>query len=271
MDINRANRYKGTIFAMGFIAASFAVPLLSTDSDSTASNSQSPQYVRTSTVPDRIEYMLQKEEDFPKSTMPGMGGPIEALFAVEEEKEEPKEIEPAKPKKKIIERFNKLNYSNAIWPVDPPDISSDFGWRSPPCEECSSDHRGTDFVPGRGAEVVAVLDGLVIEAGIFRGYGTWVKLQHLVPSVEEPGEYETWETVYAHMQNDSIPEAVGIGSIVRKGDLLGLVGNTGTSTGDHLHFEIKVNGEHRDPFPLLSKYQVIEEMSDGSEKFIRYK
>ena len=215
-------------------------------------------------VADRFEAKLTPVLEESKQ---GMGGPIDALINPQpEEDNEPK----SKPRK-IIDRLNKLNYSNAIWPVDNPEISSDFGWRTPPCDGCSADHKGTDFVPGRGAEVYAVLDGLVVEAGILGGYGTWVKLEHRVPSVDRPGEFETWETVYAHLQTNSIPSEVGVGSIVKKGDLLGLVGNTGTSTGDHLHFEIQVDGEHMDPEPLLATYQVIEYMPDGSEEFIRYK
>lgn len=198
----------------------------------------------------------------------GMGGPIDALINPQADLEEPIKVT-AKPRV-IVQRVNKLNYSNAIFPVFPAEVSSEFGWRTPPCDECSADHKGTDFVPGRGAEVWAVLDGLVVEAGVLGGYGTWVKLEHRVPSIDAPGEYEVWETVYAHLQTNSIPSEVGIGSVVRKGDVLGLVGNTGTSTGDHLHFEIQVNGEHQDPFPLLSTYVWIEKMPDGSEEFVRY-
>lgn len=246
------------------------VPFLSTDSGAAQEDRALPSHAQVSMVPDRIDYILQKQQDFPEQSTPGKGGPIEALFAPEEE-EELIEQEPKSKPRVFVDRFNKLNYSNAIWPVDPPEVSSEFGWRSPPCDGCSADHKGTDFVPGRGADVVAVLDGLVVEAGILGGYGTWVKLEHRVPSVDTPGEYETWETVYAHLQTNSIPEEVGVGSIVKQGDLLGLVGNTGNSTGDHLHFEIKVNGEHQNPFPLLATYQVIEYMPDGSEEFIRYK
>jgi murein DD-endopeptidase MepM/ murein hydrolase activator NlpD len=210
------------------------------------------------------------ESDPVLPTAPGMGGPIDQLinpdltFGEEEE-----EIIP-EPEPVIIKRANKLNYANAVWPVENPVVSSDFGWREPPCDECSSDHGGTDFAPGRGVEVVAVLDGLVIEAGILGGYGTWVKLEHRVPSIENPGEFEVWETVYAHLQEDSIPRNVGVGSIIQKGSRLGLVGSTGVSTGDHLHFEIRVNGEQKDPLPLLATYQWIEKMNDGSEEFVRY-
>lgn len=156
-----------------------------------------------------------------------------------------------------IYRINYLNYAYAILPVDDPEISSDFGWREAPCSGCSSDHQGVDFVPGEGERVYAVLDGMVIESGYLGGYGYWVKLEHLVPN-PETDEVETWETVYAHMQEDSIPEEVRIGAVVKKGDVVGRVGNTGMSTGPHLHFEVRVEGEHFDPLPLIAEYQVIE-------------
>lgn len=198
---------------------------------------------------------------------PGVGGPIdEMIWGIQPEVEE--STPPPEPVE--IKRMNKLNYSNAVFPVHPIDISSSFGWREAPCDECSSDHHGIDFVPGAGSDVVSILDGLVIEAGINGGYGTWVVIQHLVPSLEEPGEFEEWQTLYAHLREDSIPYNVGVGSIVEKGQLIGLVGNTGVSTGDHLHFEIIIDGVPVDPIPLMAEYVRIELHEDGTERFIRY-
>jgi hypothetical protein len=151
-----------------------------------------------------------------------------------------------------IERVNFHNYASAILPTTSGEISSDFGWRSPPCRSCSSDHRGVDFVPGNGEPVVSILDGLVTEAGWNGGYGYWVKIEHRVVVGET---VEMWESVYAHMQQDSIPENVFIGAVVKRGDLLGKVGNTGVSTGPHLHFELRIDGEHVDPLPLVSPHE----------------
>lgn len=198
---------------------------------------------------------------------PGVGGPIDEL--IWGWNEEPEET-PEPPEPVEITRMNKLNYSNAVFPVFPAEISSDFGWREAPCDECSSDHQGVDFVPGAGADVVAILDGLVIEAGINGGYGTWIVVQHLVPSIDEPGEFEQWETLYAHLQEGSIPYNVGVGSIVEKGQLIGKVGSTGTSTGPHLHFEILIDDVAVDPIPLMAEYIRIELHADGAERFIRY-
>lgn len=198
---------------------------------------------------------------------PGVGGPIDEL--IWGWGEEPEEI-PEPPEPVEITRMNKLNYSNAIFPVFPATISSEFGWREAPCDECSSDHQGVDFVPGAGADVVAILDGLVVEAGINGGYGTWVVIRHIVPSISEPGEFEHWKTLYAHLEEGSIPDDVGIGSIVEKGQLIGKVGSTGTSTGPHLHFELLINNEAVDPIPLLAEYIRIELYENGTERFISY-
>ena len=199
----------------------------------------------------------------------GQGGPIDALIWGIEDVSLDQDIQP-EPDPVEITRLNKINYSNAIFPVFPADVSSDFGWREPPCDVCSSDHHGVDLVPGAGADVVAILDGMVVEAGINGGFGNWVVIEHLVPSVEVDGEFERWKSLYAHLKDGSIPENVGIGSIVTKGQLIGLVGNTGISTGDHLHFEIIIDDIPQDPMPLLATYSIIEILQDGTERFIRY-
>jgi hypothetical protein len=155
----------------------------------------------------------------------------------------------------ITKIYNHLKVSNTVMPTTSPEISSDYGWRTPPCSGCSADHKGVDFVPGYGEPIFAVADGMVIEMGSNGGYGNYVKLKHLIGNSE--GVIEEWVTLYAHMKNDSFPEGMMIGSVVKSGDTIGAVGNTGMSTGPHLHFELIINGEHVDPLPLLGTYKVI--------------
>lgn len=157
-----------------------------------------------------------------------------------------------------VYRINYFKQVDAQLPVKATsEISSDFGWRTPPCTGCSADHRGVDFVPGAGEDVYAIMDGMVIESGYLGGYGYWVMLEHLVTNPNTQ-EMERWETVYAHMQEGSIPEDVVIGAVVERGDIIGKVGSTGMSTGPHLHFEIRIDGEQIDPLPLIASYQVVE-------------
>ena len=157
-----------------------------------------------------------------------------------------------------IERPNYLNYAHAVLPVHDPEISSDFGWRVAPCGACSNDHQGVDFVPGEGEPVMAILNGVVAEAGVNQGYGHWVKIEHIVPITE--GEVERWETVYAHLKSGSIPDDVGVGATVARGQIIGAVGSTGISTGPHLHFELHIDGEVTDPLPIISQSQVIKDL-----------
>ena len=121
-------------------------------------------------------------------------------------------------------------------------ISSGFGDRVAPCRYCSSYHRGLDFIPGNGAPIFAIADGVVTAAEFGGGYGQYVYIEHFIGG-------QTVVSVYAHMQRGSSP--VRAGQVVSAGEFLGLVGNTGISTGPHLHFELRVDGEYLNPFTWL--------------------
>lgn len=121
-------------------------------------------------------------------------------------------------------------------------ISSGFGARVAPCRYCSSYHRGVDFVPGRGAPIYAIADGIVTQQEYSGGYGEHAYIEHTING-------QTVLSVYAHMQRSSSP--LEVGDRVEAGDFIGLVGNTGTSTGSHLHFEIRIDGVYLDPFAYL--------------------
>lgn len=159
------------------------------------------------------------------------------------------------PSVTVTKIYNHLKVANTSMPVDNPEVSSGYGWRTPPCKGCSADHQGIDFVPGNGEPVYAISDGMVIDMGGGGGYGNYVVLKHLIGNTE--GVMEEWTSLYAHMQNNSFPEGMIIGSVVKTGEQIGLVGNTGVSTGPHLHFELKINGENVDPLPLLGTYEVL--------------
>ena len=138
-----------------------------------------------------------------------------------------------------------------VWPTDELKVSSGYGWRSSPCNLCSSDHKGIDFVPGRGAPVYATMDGIISRIDYGGSFGQHVYIQHIAVINNKT---ENWQTIYAHLEIDSIPEGIRVGGIVKAGTVIGSVGNTGTSTGPHLHFEILVEGEHVDPEKYLKMY-----------------
>ena len=101
-------------------------------------------------------------------------------------------------------------------------------------------HGGIDIANSIGTPILAASDGVVIDAGPTAGYGIWVKLRHSDGTV----------TLYGHLS----AVLVNIGERVYAGDQIAKMGNTGNSTGPHLHFEVLLNGTDRvDPVGWLSK------------------
>jgi len=149
-------------------------------------------------------------------------------------------------------RYGNRNFSysttgtgNIRWPFPSAvPISSGFGDRVAPCRYCSSNHRGVDFTPGNGAPIFAIAEGVVTAAEFGGGYGQYVYIEHRING-------QSIVSVYAHMQRNSSP--LRVGDTVQVGDFIGLVGNTGTSTGPHLHLEIRINGDYVDPFAWLKE------------------
>jgi len=122
-------------------------------------------------------------------------------------------------------------------------IASGFGDRLAPCSGCSSYHEGIDFLPGAGAPIGAIASGVVSLARSDRGgLGEHVVVDHVING-------QKVQSVYAHMQAGTT--LVSVGETVQVGQVLGLVGSTGASTGAHLHLEIHVNGVPVDPFVWL--------------------
>jgi len=130
-----------------------------------------------------------------------------------------------------------------VWPVvNHENISSDYGYRYlPNCSACSTNHKGIDF-PGEGELVFAVMDAEVTAVGWEGSFGYRVELTHVI----HPDELE-YTTIYAHLQESKITEWLQPGMEIPQGQIIGLTGDTGLSTGPHLHFEILENGDHLDP------------------------
>ena len=124
------------------------------------------------------------------------------------------------------------------WPVQG-QISSSFGMRVHPTFRTKMMHTGIDIRAPRGTPVRAAGPGEVLYAGWLRGYGQIVIIDH----------GNNLSSVYAHLSNIS----AGEGSAVKKGQTIGSVGSTGTATGAHLHFEVRANGDARDPMKYLRR------------------
>ena len=115
--------------------------------------------------------------------------------------------------------------------------TSPFGYRIDPFLGRPSLHPGIDLVQAYGAEIHATAAGKVVHAGPLGGYGNCVEIDH-------GGGIATR---YGHMSQVLVAE----GDSVKAGDTIGLIGSTGRSTGPHLHYEVRIDGEPIDPAPAL--------------------
>ncbi len=116
-------------------------------------------------------------------------------------------------------------------------ITSPFGWRMHPILGYEKFHSGIDFGADYGSVIYAADRGTVIFAGWYGGYGNAVIIDH--------GKGIT--TLYGHASELYVSE----GQAVQKGTAIAAVGSSGFSTGPHLHFEVRANGEPTDPSPFL--------------------
>ncbi|HEB95112.1 MAG TPA: hypothetical protein ENI96_01615 [Sedimenticola thiotaurini] len=118
-------------------------------------------------------------------------------------------------------------------------ISSPYGYRKDPFTGKKAFHHGVDIAGKKDSEVFAVASGIVTDAGPKKGYGYLVEITHADGLV----------TRYGH--NDKI--FVSKGDLVTKGEVIGLMGSTGRSTGPHVHFEVTRNGRSLNPAKYLRK------------------
>ncbi|MCR2803585.1 M23 family metallopeptidase [Paenibacillus soyae] len=132
-----------------------------------------------------------------------------------------------------------LDMTPSIWPADSRRVTSTFGVRRDPISGRSAVHSGLDLGGNRGDPIYAAADGVVTLSE--RGYpqGNNILIDH----------GRGMETRYLHLNR----RLVEIGDTVKKGQLIGELGNTGRSTGPHLHYEVIVNGEHVDPMPYIKE------------------
>lgn len=125
----------------------------------------------------------------------------------------------------------------SVRPVNWGWVSSPYGQRIDPISGKMAWHTGVDFAGRKGSDIVAVDRGIVVFAGRRAGYGNLVELAHLDGHVTRYGHQATL--------------AVRRGDIVRQGQVIGSMGDTGRSTGPHVHFEVLRNGRHLSPMKYL--------------------
>ena len=166
------------------------------------------------------------------------------------------------PKVSTSKNNGKTNYSNMIYkggmlpipfPVDDISMTSFFGYRNDPFGgKTGNNHKGLDLISSnRSVDIVAVADGVVtrVTGGCSRGsmscgngYGNRVQIMHNIDGHE-------FETLYAHMESTQL---VVEGETITAGTKLGNMGSTGQSTGNHLHFEVRIGGQQVNPLPYIN-------------------
>lgn len=125
----------------------------------------------------------------------------------------------------------------AIQPISTKDLkqlASGFGWRTDPIYKMPKFHAGMDFAAPIGTEIYATGDGTVMRADAqAAGYGNHIRINHGYG----------YMTLYGHLSRVKVRP----GQKVKRGEVIGYVGNTGKSTGPHLHYEVIKNGENQNP------------------------
>ncbi len=149
-------------------------------------------------------------------------------------------IQSMKEEKEDILKSSGVTYTKGIWPVKYYTyISSDYGYRTHPITNKLSFHNGIDIPAPKNTDVLSIDDGIVIFSGYKDGYGKVVEIEH----------FDSKKSLYAH--NESL--CVNEGDVVKSGQVIAKVGSTGNSTGDHVHFEIKINNQRINPINGLNK------------------
>ncbi len=131
--------------------------------------------------------------------------------------------------------FLTVNFLN---PIKQGNITSKFGYRVSPITEKYSLHKGLDIAAPEGAKIFAVYDGIVEKAQYHEINGNYIVIKHS----------ESLKTTYNHCSKLLVKE----GDLVKCGEEISLVGATGYATGNHLHFEVILNGKYINPLYVLN-------------------
>jgi murein DD-endopeptidase MepM/ murein hydrolase activator NlpD len=149
------------------------------------------------------------------------------------------------------EQQDRLMHIPSIMPVAESSLrkmASGYGYRVDPVYGSGKFHEGMDFSAPIGTPVYATGDGKVTDAGWNQGYGNSIDINH---------GYD-YLTRYAHLSKIMVKK----GQDIKRGDLIGLVGNTGKSTGPHLHYEVRFKGTPQNPVRFYFQDLTPEQYND---------
>ncbi|MBR5130566.1 MAG: peptidoglycan DD-metalloendopeptidase family protein [Alphaproteobacteria bacterium] len=138
-----------------------------------------------------------------------------------------------------------------------PRTSSPYGWRNHPVLMARIFHSGVDLAIAQGTPIVAGGDGVITQLGRKGAYGKYIRIRHS----------NGYQTAYGHM--NGYKSGLKVGSKVKRGDVIGYIGQTGRATGPHLHYEVWKDGKTVNPF---GNYVLIAKQlkEDNLEKFQKY-
>jgi len=213
------------------------------------------QLLRLDTLGERVSRLagvaMPKPQAAGKPTRDGAGGPLVPLSVplssielqreidrlgevIEQRKDELTELESL-----LMERRIKSVLLPTLVPIEADRVGSPFGRRVDPFAGIGAMHEGIDFVAGTGTPVIAAAGGVVVTAERHPQYGNLIEIDH----------GNEFSSRYAHLSKLNVKA----GQIVRRGDRIGASGNTGRSTGPHLHFEVRYRGVAQNPARFLQQ------------------
>jgi len=209
------------------------------------------EILRLNALGERLVDMADLDsEEFDFESAPSVGGPEDAGVAsatsldelmgdttdmvalISDRKRKLEQLEQS-----IMEKDLEKQATPSGWPIHSGYISSKFGYRRHPVGGRTRFHSGVDFASKRGTPVHATADGVVVFSGWRSGYGRLVEIRHMDGMV----------TRYAHNQNNLVAE----GEMVEKGQVIAKLGSTGRSTGPHVHFEVRIDGQAVNPLKYI--------------------
>lgn len=140
---------------------------------------------------------------------------------------------------RLMEQRIKTTLLPTIVPIDSDHIGSTFGRRIDPIAGVGAMHEGIDFVADLGTRVIASAGGVVVSAEFHPQYGNLIEIDH----------GNDFSSRYAHLSKMNVKP----GQIIKRGQAIGASGNTGRSTGPHLHFEVRFKGVAQNPARFLQQ------------------
>lgn len=153
----------------------------------------------------------------------------------------------------LMERRVKSSLLPTIMPIDMDHVGSVFGHRLDPIAGVGAMHEGVDFVADTGTRVISSAGGVVVAAEYHAQYGNLI----------EVGHGNEFSSRYAHLSKILVKP----GQVIKRGQQIGLSGNTGRSTGPHLHFEVRYKGVAQNPARFLRYGSELAQTAVGKPDF----